>query len=197
MGPDVDIGLDFHGAVQPPTALILMKALEPYNPWFYEEIIQALNIDIMAELARKTHIPIATGERIFTKWGFKDILEKRAAAILQPEKAFDSAVALVVDHHIFLQVSDFVTADDAAALTTMFEVPPVEVPKEAFLIGVAKTLISAAAVFDKDRLDDSAKKSATLERAKECLQPALDGSDKTLQAEAKQLAREIAKKSRR
>ena len=57
----------------------LMKALEPYNPWFYEEIVQALNVDVMAELARKTHIPIATGERIFTKWGFKEILEKRAA----------------------------------------------------------------------------------------------------------------------
>jgi galactonate dehydratase len=92
MGPDVDIGLDFHGAVQPPTALILMKALEPYNPWFYEEIIQALNIEIMAELARKTHIPIATGERIFTKWGFKDILEKRAAAILQPDVCYAGGI---------------------------------------------------------------------------------------------------------
>jgi len=68
-GPGVDIGIDFHGAVQPPTALLLMKALEPYQPWFYEEIVQALNVDVMAELAQKTHISIATGERIFTKWG--------------------------------------------------------------------------------------------------------------------------------
>src|SRR5690606_29245785 len=72
-GDSVDIGVDFHGAVQPPTALLLMKALEPYNPWFYEEIVQPLNVDVMAELARKTHIPIATGERIFTKWGFREI----------------------------------------------------------------------------------------------------------------------------
>ena len=91
-GPDVDIGLDFHGAVQPPTALILMKALEPYNPWFYEEIVQALNVDVMAELARKTHIPIATGERIFTKWGFKEILEKRAATILQPDVCYAGGI---------------------------------------------------------------------------------------------------------
>lgn len=91
-GDEVDIGLDFHGAVQPPTALLLMKALEPYNPWFYEEIIQALNVDIMAELARKTHIPIATGERIFTKWGFKEILEKRAAAILQPDVCYAGGI---------------------------------------------------------------------------------------------------------
>jgi len=83
--PGVDIGLDFHGAVQPTTASLLIKALEPLNPWFYEEIIQPLNVDVMAELAKKTHIPIATGERVFTKWGFREILEKNAAMILQPD----------------------------------------------------------------------------------------------------------------
>jgi galactonate dehydratase len=91
-GTGVDIGVEFHGEVQPPTALVLMKALEPYNPWFYEEIVQALNIDIMAELAKKTHVPIATGERIFTKWGFKDILEKRAATILQPDVCYAGGI---------------------------------------------------------------------------------------------------------
>jgi len=83
--PDVDIGIDFHGAVQPTTASLLIKALEPYNPWFYEEIVQALNVDVMADLAKKTHIPLATGERIFLKWGFREILEKGAAMILQPD----------------------------------------------------------------------------------------------------------------
>lgn len=91
-GPGVDIAVDFHGAVQPPTAMLLMKALEPYNPWFYEEIVQALNVDIMAELARKTHIPVATGERIFTKWGFREILEKRAATILQPDVCYAGGI---------------------------------------------------------------------------------------------------------
>jgi galactonate dehydratase len=60
-GPGVDIGVEFHGAVQPPTALLLMKALEPYNPWFYEEVVQALNVDIMAELARKTSASSPSG----------------------------------------------------------------------------------------------------------------------------------------
>ena len=92
VGSGVDIGVEFHGAVQPPTAMVLMKALEPYYPWFYEEIVQALNVDIMAELARKTHIPIATGERIFTKWGFKEILEKRAAVILQPDVCYAGGI---------------------------------------------------------------------------------------------------------
>jgi galactonate dehydratase len=91
-GPGVDIGVEFHGAVQPTTALTLMKALEPYNPWFYEEVVQPLNVDVMAELARKTHIPIATGERIFTKWGFREVLEKRAAAILQPDVCYAGGI---------------------------------------------------------------------------------------------------------
>jgi galactonate dehydratase len=91
-GSGVDIGVEFHGAVQPPTAMVLMKALEPYDPWFYEEVVQALNIELMAELARKTHVPLATGERIFTKWGFKDILEKRAAMILQPDPCYAGGI---------------------------------------------------------------------------------------------------------
>ena len=92
VGKGVDIGVEFHGAVQPPTASVLIKALEPYYPWFYEEIVQALNVDVMAELAKKTHIPIATGERIFTKWGFREILEKRAAVILQPDVCYAGGI---------------------------------------------------------------------------------------------------------
>ena len=92
VGKGIDIGVEFHGAVQPPTAMSLMKALEPYQPWFYEEIAQALNVDVMAEMAKKTHIPIATGERIFTKWGFREILEKRAATILQPDVCYAGGI---------------------------------------------------------------------------------------------------------
>jgi galactonate dehydratase len=89
---DVDIGVEFHGAVQPTTALRIVKALEPYNPWFYEEVVQALNVDVMAEIARQTHIPLATGERIFTKWGFRELLEKRAATILQPDVCYAGGI---------------------------------------------------------------------------------------------------------
>ena len=90
--PGVDIGLDFHGAVQPTTASLLIKALEPHHPWFYEEVVQALNVDVMADLAKKTHIPLATGERIFTKWGFREILEKGAAMILQPDVCYAGGI---------------------------------------------------------------------------------------------------------
>jgi galactonate dehydratase len=52
---------------------------------FVEEPINCQETDLMAEIARGTHLPIATGERIFTKWGFRDILEKKAAIVLQPD----------------------------------------------------------------------------------------------------------------
>jgi len=84
-GDDVDLAIDFHGAISPATAKLLIKALEPYQPMFVEEPCQAQNHDVMAELARGTHLPIATGERVFTKWGFREVLEKRAATILQPD----------------------------------------------------------------------------------------------------------------
>jgi galactonate dehydratase len=84
-GPEVDIAIDFHGAISPQTAKLLIKALEEYQPMFIEEPCQCQNVDVMAEIARGTHLPIATGERIFTKWGFREILEKHAATILQPD----------------------------------------------------------------------------------------------------------------
>jgi galactonate dehydratase len=85
VGDNVDIGVDFHGAISPAHAKMLIKALEPYNPMFIEEPCQAQNHDVMAEIARGTHLPIATGERVFTKWGFREVLEKKAATILQPD----------------------------------------------------------------------------------------------------------------
>ena len=85
VGKDVDIGIDFHGAISPALAKLLIKGLEPYSPYFVEEPCQAQNHDVMAEIARGTHLPIATGERVFTKWGFREVLEKKAATILQPD----------------------------------------------------------------------------------------------------------------
>ncbi len=84
-GDDVDIAIDFHGAVSPALAKVLIKALEPHQPMFIEEPVNCQNHDAMAEIARGTHLPIATGERVFTKWGFREVLEKKAATILQPD----------------------------------------------------------------------------------------------------------------
>jgi galactonate dehydratase len=84
-GDDVDLAIDFHGALSPAMAKVLIKALEPHHPMFVEEPVNCQNHDVMAEVARGTHLPIATGERVFTKWGFREVLEKKAATILQPD----------------------------------------------------------------------------------------------------------------
>jgi galactonate dehydratase len=84
-GPDCDIAIDFHGAISPALAKVLIKALEPHLPMFVEEPINCQETDLMAEIARGTHLPIATGERVYTKWGFREILEKKAAIVLQPD----------------------------------------------------------------------------------------------------------------
>jgi galactonate dehydratase len=85
VGPEVDVGIDFHGRVSPAMAVRLAKALEPYQPMFIEEPVLPENVDTMVTVARSTTIPIATGERLFTKWGFREVLEKQAAVILQPD----------------------------------------------------------------------------------------------------------------
>ena len=84
-GPEVDIAVDFHGAISPQTAKLLIKGLEPYQPMFIEEPAQCQNVDALVDIARGTHLPIAAGERIFTKWGFRELLEKRAVSVLQPD----------------------------------------------------------------------------------------------------------------
>jgi galactonate dehydratase len=86
VGPQVDIALDFHRAASPALAKILLRELEPIRPLFVEEPTRSTdNIGPLLELARSTPIPIATGERCATRWGFREICERKAAAILQPD----------------------------------------------------------------------------------------------------------------
>jgi galactonate dehydratase len=85
VGKQVDIAIDFHGQVSPAMAIRLARALEPYYPLFIEEPCLPENVDTMVTVARSTSIPIATGERLFTKWGFREVLEKQAATVVQPD----------------------------------------------------------------------------------------------------------------
>lgn len=60
-------------------------AFAPLRPWFLEEPCQPENIDVMAHISRAISIPIATGERLVTRYGFRELLEKHACAIIQPD----------------------------------------------------------------------------------------------------------------
>lgn len=85
VGPKFDLGIEMHGDHSPQTAMMIIKALEKFSPWFFEEPIQFQNLPLMAEMAKKTTIPFATGERMVTKWQFRDLLTLGAASLLQPD----------------------------------------------------------------------------------------------------------------
>jgi galactonate dehydratase len=85
VGKDIDIAIDFHGRVSPAMAIRLAAAFEPYFPMFIEEPCLPENVDSMVKVANSTTIPIASGERLFTKWGFREVIEKQAVAIVQPD----------------------------------------------------------------------------------------------------------------
>ncbi len=95
VGNDVDILLDMHGRVSPQMAIRYAQRFEQYEPFFMEEPVQAENPAAMAQVARATNIPIATGERLFTRWGFREILETGAASLLQPDTCHAGGISEV------------------------------------------------------------------------------------------------------
>lgn len=84
-GRDFGIAIDFHGRVHKPMAKILVKELEQYRPMFIEEPVLCENYEAFKEIASYTTIPIATGERLFTRWDFKKIFEQGVVNIIQPD----------------------------------------------------------------------------------------------------------------
>lgn len=85
VGWENDVLLDLHGRTTPAVAISLAQEVAPYKPLWIEEPCQPLNADALAEVAHKSPVPVATGERLFTRWQFREVLEKRAASVLQPD----------------------------------------------------------------------------------------------------------------
>ena len=86
VGDSIDIGLDPHARIfEPFKALEMAEAVEPYRPLFFEEPLRPENIEAMGELRQKCPIPIATGEMLYTKYEFRDLIAAGGADILQPD----------------------------------------------------------------------------------------------------------------
>ncbi len=79
------IAIDFHGRVHKPMAKILAKKLEEFDPMFIEEPVLCENMEEFKEIARASNIPIATGERLYTKYDFKRLLQEGGVDIIQPD----------------------------------------------------------------------------------------------------------------
>jgi len=85
VGDDIGIGIDFHGRVHKPMAKVLAKELEQFRPMFIEEPVLPENNEALREIARAANIPIATGERMFSRWDFKQLLSDGYVDIIQPD----------------------------------------------------------------------------------------------------------------
>ncbi len=85
VGKDVGIGIDFHGRVHKSMAKFLVKEMEPFRPLFYEEPLLPEHLDFLPELARHTAIPLATGERLYGRWGYKEIIAQGTVDLIQPD----------------------------------------------------------------------------------------------------------------
>jgi galactonate dehydratase len=83
----LDVAVDFHGRVHRAMAKRLVQALEPHRPLFLEEPVLPEHPEALREIARHTSAPIACGERLYTRWGFKDVLTSGAVDIIQPDLA--------------------------------------------------------------------------------------------------------------
>ena len=84
-GKDFGIAIDFHGRVHKPMAKVLAKKLEPFNPMFIEEPVLCEHMEDFKEIAAACDIPIATGERLFTRYDFKRLLNAGGVDIIQPD----------------------------------------------------------------------------------------------------------------
>jgi len=86
IGDGVDIGVDAHAKIfEPVRAVMMAEAIAPCRPLFLEEPTRPENIDALANMASKVKIPIATGEMLYTKYEFRDLLSRNAADIIQPD----------------------------------------------------------------------------------------------------------------
>jgi galactonate dehydratase len=84
-GRDFGIAIDFHGRVHKPMAKVLAKKLEQFDPMFIEEPVLCEHMEYFKEIANACNIPIATGERLYTKYDFKRLLNIGGVDIIQPD----------------------------------------------------------------------------------------------------------------
>lgn len=93
LGPGIDIGVDLHGRCTPAVSRQIAAALEPDHPLFLEEPVLGDDPAALRDLAASTRIPLATGERLYTRWQFQDLIAQRAVAVVQPDVAHAGGIS--------------------------------------------------------------------------------------------------------
>jgi galactonate dehydratase len=133
-GDSIDVAIEFHGFWNLPCAIKIAAALEPYKPMWLEEMLPQDNLAAYAELARSTDVPLCLSERLMTRWGFRELLENRAAQIIMPDVAWCGGISEtkkiatmaetyylpVAPHNCGGPILHFATAHVAANVTNLF-----------------------------------------------------------------------------
>ncbi len=96
VGSDFGIAVDFHGRVHKPMAKVLAHELEPYHLLFIEEPVLTENLEALREIAMHTSTPIATGERMYSRWDFKSLLQSGYVDVIQPDLSHAGGISEVV-----------------------------------------------------------------------------------------------------
>jgi galactonate dehydratase len=84
-GDSMDVAMEFHGYWNLPSAVQIAQALEPYAPMWLEEMLPQDNLSAYRELAATTRLPLCLSERLMTRFGFRELLENRAARVIMPD----------------------------------------------------------------------------------------------------------------
>lgn len=92
VGRDVGVAVDFHGRVHKPMAKVLMRELAPFGLMFIEEPVLSEHLEAIPELAALSPAPIALGERLYSRFDFKRVLQTGGVDILQPDPSHSGGI---------------------------------------------------------------------------------------------------------
>jgi galactonate dehydratase len=104
----IDMACDMHGRYDAPTAKKVAKAVEPFRLMWLEEVVPPGDLDAMADVRRSTSTPIAAGENVYMRWGYRPLFEKGAVDIIQPD---------------FQKVGGLAEAKKVANMAQAFDIP--------------------------------------------------------------------------
>ena len=96
VGADFSVAVDFHGRVHKPMAKMLIRELEPFHLMFVEEPVLPMHNEALLDIKRSTSIPIATGERMYSRWDFKQVLAGGGVDIIQPDVSHAGGISEVL-----------------------------------------------------------------------------------------------------
>lgn len=96
VGDTMDLAFDFHGRIHAPMAKIMIREVEPLRPMFIEDVVDGVHLDKMADLNRHSSVPLCVGERLYSRFAFKEVFERRAASVINPDPAHCGGISETV-----------------------------------------------------------------------------------------------------